>query len=180
MQSHCNFQFLHLLTFVVLVHDRGRFFPMNPHMFLEVPALAEAFATDVAHIGSLASVQPGVDYHLVPLGESFGTILTRVRPGVRMDPLVFSHQVSSLKYVGHILKRQVLVGLARGVSPGRPWDSMHTGTAALPCARSGCEGPFRSSEQTTIHTFRIEMVFLLKQFSVHEKASRTQMIAGYQ
>ena len=71
---------------------------MDPHVFFEVSALTETFAADVADVGPLTGVQPGVNDHLVPLGESFGAVLTRVRPCVCMYPLVFSHQISSLTY----------------------------------------------------------------------------------
>ena len=40
-------------SFVVLVHDRGRLLPVNPHVLLQVPALTETFAADVADVGTL-------------------------------------------------------------------------------------------------------------------------------
>ena len=55
---------------------------MNPHVLLEVSTLAEAFATDIADVGTFAGVQSGVNHHFVSLSEGFVTKLTCVGSSV--------------------------------------------------------------------------------------------------
>ena len=69
-------------SLIVLVHDLWRLFAMNPHVLLEVSTLAEAFATDIADVGTFAGVQSGVNHHFVSLSEGFVTKLTCVGSSV--------------------------------------------------------------------------------------------------
>ena len=70
---------------------------MHLHVFLEVARLTESSAAGCADVGSLSCVKSAMDNHFVPGGEGFPTKLAAVRPRVRVNALVFSQQIPSLK-----------------------------------------------------------------------------------
>ena len=70
---------------------------MDLHVFLKVPRLTEPSTAGCADVGSLSCVKSAMDNHFIPGGEGFPTKLTAVRPRVRVNALVFSQQIPSLK-----------------------------------------------------------------------------------
>ncbi len=86
--------------------------PVHPEVLLEVSRLAESLPANVAHIGSLPSVEAGVNDHLVPLCEGLLAVLARVGPGVSVDALVLAKEVAALEvlWTVHTLEWSLTLG----------------------------------------------------------------------